>query len=139
MKMKRCFLSCVTLLFLVGLTVPADALIIRDQCNQTSGDGQGHSCPPGDYALVRLKDISGHCGDWICCPANGNGTYNCANPVNPTRLVIPGALSGSRFYTVEGGTSSGPTKRYDPQNPKDRIMPRGVEGEQPAPSGGTGK
>jgi hypothetical protein len=49
---------------LTGLAASADAApIIRDMCNQTSGDGQGHTCPGPDDLLLRPKYEDGTCGD----------------------------------------------------------------------------
>jgi hypothetical protein len=68
-------------------SVDAKPKIIRDQCNQTSGDGMGHNCPGPDDMLIRPKYEDGTCGDWMCCPPNGDGTYDCANATNPTRAL----------------------------------------------------
>lgn len=121
-----------TLIGLLVMAVPADALIIRDMCNQTSGDGQGHSCPPGDYLLVRPKYTTGQCGDWMCCPANGDGSYNCDKAVNPTSSAISGALKGllgSRATVLEPGKSPGTTRPVLP-GMRAPILHRGVGGEE---------
>lgn len=134
---------------LLGLTVSAEALIIRDMCNQTSGDGQGNSCPPGDYLLVRPKHLDGTCGDWVCCPANNDkeGSYNCDKAVNPTRSVISGRLKnllGPRTTVLDPGKSPGTTRPVLPGT-NAPIQRRGIEGEPPAapptpaPSGGVAK
>ena len=85
-----------------GLVLPAEAAkpaVIRDQCNQTSGDGMGHECPNPTDLLIRPGN-GNYCSDWICCPANPDGkTYNCAAATNPT-LVGPG--SKGRFKDVLG-------------------------------------
>lgn len=121
---------------LLVMAVPADALIIRDQCNQTSGDGQGNSCPPGDYLLIRPQYPSGVCGDWMCCPANGDGSYNCDKAVNPARSTISGALKnllGPRATVLEPTRPSGMPKPVLPGLGAP-IQRRGIEGE-PADTG----
>lgn len=125
------------LIGLLVMAVPADALIIRDMCNQTSGDGQGHSCPPGDYLLVRPKYTTGQCGDWMCCPANGDGSYNCDKAVNPTSSAISGALKGllgPRATLLEPGRNPVVKNPSLFQNQNAPIMRRGVDGQQPLPS-----
>ena len=73
--------------FLAPLTLPAEAAkpqVIRDECNQTSGDGMGHECPSETDLLIRPTRGSG-CGDWICCPQNPDGrTYDCTKATTPT-------------------------------------------------------
>ena len=134
--MPRSFLIGATALWLMGMTVSAEALIIRDMCNQTSGDGQGHGCPPGDYLLVRPKYSNGTCGDWMCCPANGDGSYNCEKAVNPTSSVISGQLKnllGPRATVLSPGgfgTSQQPTF----QTPGGAIQRRGIDEESPTPN-----
>jgi hypothetical protein len=64
--------------------------IIRDQCTQTSGGGGGRTCPGADDLLIRPQYEDGTCGQWMCCPSNGNGTYDCSRATNPGRA---GALS----------------------------------------------
>jgi hypothetical protein len=100
------------------LVLPAEAAkpaVIRDQCNQTSGDGMGHECPNSTDLLIRPGD-GNSCGDWICCPANPDGkTYNCNAATNPT-LVGPGTKG--RFKDVLGpraGTFDPGPKRRDPK------------------------
>jgi hypothetical protein len=51
--------------------------IVVDGCNQTSGGGEGHECNSSNDLLLRSQNPDGTCGDWICCPPNGDGTYNC--------------------------------------------------------------
>lgn len=125
----------------------ADAApIILDQCNQTSGDGQGHSCPGPNDLLVRPKYPDGKCGDWMCCPPNPDGkTYDCAHATNPTSSVISGALKnylGPRATVLEPGRTPGGKLPgvFSGQNAP--ILRRGVEGEQPdtapAPEGPSG-
>lgn len=124
--------ATVAIIGLLVIAAPADALIIRDQCNQTSGDGQGNSCPPGDYLLIRPKYPSGVCGDWMCCPANGDGSYNCDKAVNPTRSAISGALKnllGPRATVLESGKSPGMTRPVLP-GMRAPTLHRGVEGEK---------
>lgn len=140
--LSRAFRATLALIGLLVMAVPADALIIRDMCNQTSGDGQGHSCPPGDYLLVRPKYTTGQCGDWMCCPANGDGSYNCDKAVNPTSSTISGALKGllgPRATVLEPAKGSGNTRPVPPGT-KAPINRRGLEGEpqeagKPNPSG----
>ncbi len=124
--------ATVAIIGLLTMAVPADALIIRDQCNQTSGDGQGNTCPPGDYVLLRPKDTNGKCHDWICCPANGDGSYNCEKGVPPTRSAISGALKGllgPRATVLEPAKGSGMTRPVLP-GMKAPVQRRGIEGEQ---------
>jgi hypothetical protein len=139
--MRRSFIVGAIALGLIGMTVSAEALIIRDQCNQTSGDGQGHSCPPGDYLLIRPKYTTGQCGDWMCCPANGDGSYNCDKAVNPTSSAISGALKGllgPRATVLDSGKGLGTTRPNLPGT-KMPVQRRGVEGEPPSSSEKEGK
>ena len=94
---------------LTGIAASADAApIIRDMCNQTSGDGQGHTCPGPDDLLLRPKYEDGTCGDWMCCAPNSDGrTYDCSNPTNPTSAAI-GVLSGLRIKSIDVETDLGP-------------------------------
>ncbi len=127
----RAVRTTVAIIGLLVMAAPADALIIRDQCNQTSGDGQGHSCPPGDYMLIRPKYTTGQCGDWMCCPANGDGSYNCDKAVNPTSSTISGVLKGllgPHATVLELTKPSGTPKPVFP-GMKAPILRRGVEGE----------
>ena len=134
---QRIVLGLVAVIGLLGITGPAEALIIRDMCNMTSGDGMGHSCPPGDYLLIRPKYEDGKCGDWMCCPANndGSGTYNCANATNPTSSAISGVLKnllGPRAVVLEPGRVPPTRNQQIFQNQTAPILRgRGVEGEQP--------
>jgi hypothetical protein len=127
-----------TVLCLMGIVESADAMpIIMDQCNQTSGDGQGHSCPGANDLLIRFKYADGTCGDWICCPPNPDGkTYDCAHATNPTSVTGPklkGAIFQDRNLTLNPATGQ-TTVRHPgiPGGPKGGVMQRGVEGEQPA-------
>src|SRR5262245_42385737 len=134
-RMQTFLLEFTVVIGLLTVTELAEALIIRDMCNQTSGDGQGHSCPPGDYLLVRPKYSNGVCGDWMCCPANndGSGTYNCEKAVNPTSSAISGALKnllGPRATVLDPGKNIGTTNPQIFQKQSAPIMRRGVEGEQ---------
>ena len=92
--MQTNLIRLIAVLGLLALSAPAEALIIRDQCNQTSGDGQGHSCPPGDYLLIRPKYSDGTCGDWMCCPqmATGRTTAQRGRTQQTARLA-----TGSRI------------------------------------------
>jgi hypothetical protein len=135
--------ACVLGLSLVVITGSADALIIRDQCNQTSGDGQGNTCPPGDYVLVRPKDTNGKCHDWICCPANGDGTYNCEQGVPPTKSAISSALKGllgPRATVLSPSTTPGTRFQQVVPSTKVPFRSRGVEGDKAGEAGSsTGK
>src|SRR5690606_24906167 len=105
--MKTNLIRLVAVLALLTLSAPAEALIIRDQCNQTSGDGQGHSCPNANDLLIRPKYSDGTCGDWMCCPPNGNGTYDCTKGTNPTNSGVSGKLKnllGPRATVLDQGT-----------------------------------
>ena len=107
-------LGLVGMLSVYGWT-PADAAkpsIIRDNCKGMSGGDGGLQCPSSDYLLVRNKDIWGNCGAWICCPPNGDGTYDCAHPVNPTRAAAGGV--GTR----RGVLDPGPKPPRSPAAPK---------------------
>ncbi|MDO9119847.1 MAG: hypothetical protein Q7U39_17965 [Nitrospira sp.] len=123
---------------LLGIVSPVAALpIIRDQCNQTSGDGQGHSCPGANDLLIRPKYSDGTCGDWMCCPPNGDGTYNCASPTNPTNSAISGALKnllGPRATVLEPGRNPVTKNPSIFQQQNAPIMRRGVEGDSSTPS-----
>lgn len=114
------------------------APVIRDQCNQTSGDGQGHSCPGPNDLLIRPKYEDGKCGDWMCCPPNPDGqTYDCAHATNPTRSVISGALKnllGPRATVLEPGRVPGGRTPGMFSAPTAPILRRGVEGGADTPS-----
>lgn len=107
--------------------------IIRDQCNSTSGDGQGHSCPGPNDLLIRPKYPDGTCGDWMCCPPNPDGqTYDCAHATNPTRSVISGALKnflGPRATVLEPGRTPGMKTPGIFSGPNAPILRRGVDEE----------
>ena len=133
---QRMALGLVAVIGLLGGTGQADALIIRDQCNQTSGDGQGHNCPPGDYLLIRPKYPDGTCGDWMCCPANndGSGSYNCNKSTNPSSSTISGALKnllGPNATVLDPGTKPGTKNPQVFQNPNAPIRRRGIEPDSP--------
>ncbi len=132
-------------LFIIEAVTPAQALpVIRDQCNQTSGDGQGHSCPGANDLLIRPKYPDGTCGDWMCCPPNPDGqTYDCAHATNPTRSVISGALKnllGPRATVLEPGRTPGLRNPSVFSGPNAPILRRGVEGQttEDSPSGNPG-
>lgn len=107
--------------------------IIRDQCNSTSGDGQGHSCPGPNDLLIRPKYPDGTCGDWMCCPPNPDGqTYDCAHATNPTSSVISGALKnflGPRATVLEPGRTPGVRTPGIFSGPNAPILRRGVDEE----------
>lgn len=139
--MRTNLIRLIAVIALFTLSAPAEALIIRDQCNQTSGDGQGHSCPPGDYLLIRPKYSDGTCGDWMCCPPNGDGTYDCTKGTNPTNSAISSRLKnllGPRATALDQGTrpSRNPSI-FNKQNSP--IIRRGIEDESPASSEKDGK
>ena len=126
-------------LFMLEAATPVQAVpIIRDQCNQTSGDGQGHSCPGPNDLLIRPKYPDGTCGDWMCCPPNPDGkTYDCAHATNPTSSVISGALRnllGPRATVLEPGRTPGLRNPSVFSGPNAPILRRGVEEEGAAPS-----
>lgn len=113
--MRNTLIACIFAVYLLGLAVSAEALKVKDMCGGTPSDGVGMSCPPGDYFLVRPLWPDGHCGDWVCCPANNDaqGSYNCEQGVPPTRSAISGSLKkllGPRV-TIQGlSTRLGTTK-----------------------------
>jgi hypothetical protein len=130
-------LSFTAAVCLMGITAPTEAtLVIRDQCNQTSGDGQGHSCPGANDLLIRPRYENGTCGDWMCCPPNPDGkTYDCAHATNPTSSVVSGVLKnllGPRATVINPGTGPGTGRQQRFPGTLGTIQPRGVEGEQPA-------
>jgi hypothetical protein len=133
--MQAVVLGLTAILCLFGITMPAEATpVIRDQCNQTSGDGQGHSCPGPDDLLIRPKYADGTCGDWMCCPPNPDGkTYDCAHATNPTRSAVGGVLRnllGPRASAVDPVmpfSSTNPPSFFQQQRAP--IFRRGVEGE----------
>ncbi len=111
--------------------------IIRDDCNMTSGDGMGHSCPNDDYLLVRPRYEDGKCGDWMCCPPNPDGkTYDCTKAVNPTSAVgttgLKGALAPNSTLAVDPSTGT-TTVRPPAFGTKLPTLQRALEGEQPSP------
>jgi hypothetical protein len=127
--------------FTMEAATPAHAVpIIRDQCNQTSGDGQGHSCPGPNDLLIRPKYPDGTCGDWMCCPPNPDGkTYDCAHATNPTSSVISGVLKnflGPRATVLEPGRTPGVKTPGIFSGPNAPILRRGLdeEGAAQAPS-----
>jgi hypothetical protein len=132
--------TLIAVMCVMGITVFAEAMpIIMDQCNQTSGDGMGHSCPGPNDLLIRLKYADGFCGDWICCPPNPGGqTYDCAHATNPTSIVkgLKGFVLPDRNLTIDPGTGQATVKQpFIPGGSKGGILRRGIEGEQPAPAG----
>lgn len=140
--MQTNLIRLIAVLGLLALSAPAEALIIRDQCNQTSGDGQGHSCPPGDYLLIRPKYSDGTCGDWMCCPPNGDGSYNCTNGTNPTNSAVSDRLKnllGPRATVLDQGTRPGAKNPSIFQKQKAPIIRRGIEDELPESSEKEGK
>lgn len=76
-----------------AVTIPSPASaarpsIVRDMCAGTSGGGGNMECNSADDLLVRPLYSDGTCGEWICCPPNGDGTYDCTRGSSPsgTRL-----------------------------------------------------
>ncbi|MES1201632.1 MAG: hypothetical protein ABUS57_09320 [Pseudomonadota bacterium] len=66
---------------------PAEAArpeFIKDMCSETSGDSGGLECNSSTDMLVRPKYTDGTCGDWVCCPARGDGTYDCEHGSSPS-------------------------------------------------------
>jgi len=64
----------------LSMATPASAArpaLVRDMCAETSGGNPGLECNSSEDLLVRPKYSDGTCGDWICCPPNGDGSYNC--------------------------------------------------------------
>ena len=130
--MHRSFIVGATVLFLIGITVSAEALKIQDMCGGTPSEAGQYSCPPGDYFLVRPLFGDGTCGDWVCCPANNDaqGSYNCEQGVPPTRSAVSGALKkllGPRV-TIQGLTMRPGITRQAPGT----TQRRGIEGNNPA-------
>ncbi|MGC3974858.1 MAG: hypothetical protein QM771_10805 [Nitrospira sp.] len=121
-------------LFTMEAATPAQAVpIIRDQCNQTSGDGQGHSCPGPNDLLIRPRYPDGTCGDWMRCSPNADGkTYDCAHATNPTSSVISGALKnflGPRATVLEPGRTPGVKSSSIFSGPNAPILRRGIDEE----------
>jgi hypothetical protein len=38
--------------------------------------------------LVRTMNEDGTCGGWVCCPPNGDGTYDCNRGSSPGRTAL---------------------------------------------------
>jgi hypothetical protein len=143
---SRTFAGAIAL-WLVAIAVPVDAkpIYIRDQCNETSGDGQGHTCANSDDLLVRPKflnpDGSTTCGDWICCPKNADGqSYNCdAGTPAPRELTtnIDKAKLYQAFPQVKAvfPTQPVPPKRVAPgvDTKNMPVFRGGAEGEEEVP------
>jgi hypothetical protein len=91
------------------LGAPADAArphIAIDMCSQTSGNPQGLECNSAEDLLVRPKYADGTCGDWICCPPNGDGSYNCERGSSPGPSKLSSRTRnflGSRFVVATQG------------------------------------
>ncbi|BCA53209.1 hypothetical protein W02_03490 [Nitrospira sp. KM1] len=125
-------LGIMTAVFLAGINIAvieAKPKIIRDMCNQQSGGGLGQSCPTDDHLLVRPKYSDGTCGDWMCCPPNGDGTYDCTKATPPTRSAISSDLKnllGPRATVLDPGRNPGTTRQPNFQQ-NAPIMRRGVE------------
>ena len=123
--MHRKFFMCTIVMGLVAIAASARGEpIIRDMCNQTSGDGQGHTCPGPNDLLVRPKYADGTCGDWMCCPQNPDGkTYDCSHPTNPARGAI-GTLDGSRVKAIDPAVDLGPRRPPAFPGPKPSTLGR---------------
>lgn len=136
--MQTNLIRLVAVIGLLTFSAPAEALpIIRDMCNQTSGDGQGHSCPGTNDLLVRPKYSDGTCGNWMCCPPNGDGTYDCMKGTNPTNSTVSGSLKnllGPRATVLDQGTGPGTKNPSIHKKPNAPIMRRGIQGEASTPS-----
>lgn len=133
----KIILSCLTLASFLDISAPAYAAakIIQDQCNQTSGDGMGHSCPGIDMLLIRPEYEDGTCWDWMCCPVNSDGkAFDCSRAERPTSRNF-GIPQG--FLGPEGDTlivpSTGPTIGRPPtfQGTRTQIVWHGLEGALP--------
>jgi hypothetical protein len=91
------------------LGTPADAArphVAWDMCSQTSGNPQGLECNSAEDALIRPKYADGTCGDWVCCPPNGDGSYNCDRGSSPGGSQISNRvknLLGPRFTVAAQG------------------------------------
>jgi hypothetical protein len=73
----------------------------------------------------------------MCCPSNGNGTYDFTKATNPTNRGVSDALKnllGPRATVLDQGTRPGTKNRsiFNKQNAP--IMRRGIEGEASTPS-----
>lgn len=66
--------------------------LVRDMCAGTSGGGEGMECNGSEDLLVRPKYSDGTCGEWICCPPNGDGTYNCNAGSSPSGAQLTSRL-----------------------------------------------
>jgi hypothetical protein len=97
----------------------AKPAVIRDNCNQTSGDGMGHECPNATDLLIRPK-YGESCADWICCPANADGqTFDCTKATNPTRV---GSVK-DRFKDILGPRADKVDPGPSRSNPKGHVTP----------------
>jgi hypothetical protein len=91
------------------LGTPADAAkprLVRDMCAGTSGGDPGLECNSSEDLLVRPLYSDGTCGDWICCPPNGDGTYNCERGSSPGPSQLSSRARnflGSRFVVATQG------------------------------------
>jgi hypothetical protein len=101
--------ALVAALYLASPAAAARPSIARDMCNQTSGNPMGYECPSADHLLVRPKYSDGTCGSWICCPPNGDGTYDCTRSTTPTR--IGGGKLGSITAPLPATADPGRTPR----------------------------
>jgi hypothetical protein len=114
--MRRSFIVGAIALWVIGVTVSAEALIIRDMCNETSGDGQGQGSRPAttcwSVRSTRPGSVVTGCAAQRTMPANndGSGTYNCDKAVYPTSRAISGVLKGllgARATVLEPAKGSG--------------------------------
>ena len=85
---------------------------VRDLCTETSGGGEGMECNSADDLLVRTKNADGTCGAWICCPPNGDGSYNCdqGSSAGGSQLSTRvGGIVGQRATTFVTPTQTQPS------------------------------
>lgn len=135
MATPRLLLLSASMFMLAGFVAPAGAkpAVIRDQCNQTSGDGQGHDCAGANDLLIRPQYSDGSCGDWICCPPNPDGqTYDCTKATNPTRGAVKDILQGLKNHHPDLRLDE--VKPQPEPNPNDTRPPRANSGMTPSRS-----
>jgi hypothetical protein len=116
----------------ITVTSTADAArprLVRDECTQTSGGGGGMECNSADDLLLRTKNADGSCGDWICCPPNGDGTYNCDRGSSAGGSLLGtrvGGIVGQRVTTATTTTATPPQTptTASPVNRRTRVRKR---------------
>jgi hypothetical protein len=85
--------------------------IIRDACSGTSGGGEGLECNSANDLLIRTQNPDGTCGAWVCCPPNGDGTYDCnrgSSPGGSQLSTTLGDVTAPRATTLSPGSSVDP-------------------------------